>query len=143
MRTLWSGEQHLSRVRQLPGLTRFVQNYIVASPGGHVCDGVGELWFEHDEVMGEALGSPEKRIMDGERAVRDRGREREECRVKLGQIDVEIDGADVAGYHRRKLESFQRCIGSGEVHAQMVSQHEPDDRQSNLVLGADADGNAP
>ena len=29
-----------------PGLTEYVQSYIVASPAGHVCDGVGELQFE-------------------------------------------------------------------------------------------------
>ena len=59
VRERWSSEQHLSRVRQLSGLTRFVQNYIVASPAGHVCDGVGELWFENDAVMEKALNSPE------------------------------------------------------------------------------------
>ncbi len=59
VREQWSGEKHMSYVRQLPGLTRFVQNYIIASPAGHVCDGVGELWFENDEVMEKALNSPE------------------------------------------------------------------------------------
>jgi len=59
VRQQWSGEGHLSHVRQLPGLTRFVQNYIVASPSGHVCDGVGELWFEDIDVMEKALNSPE------------------------------------------------------------------------------------
>jgi uncharacterized protein (TIGR02118 family) len=59
VREYWSGEAHLSHVRRLPGLTRFVQNYLVASPTGHVCDGVGELWFENDEVMEKALNSPE------------------------------------------------------------------------------------
>lgn len=55
----WSSKQHVSKVRQLPGLTKFVQNYVVASPAGHVCDGVGELWFESDELMTKALNSPE------------------------------------------------------------------------------------
>jgi uncharacterized protein (TIGR02118 family) len=59
VRAHWSGEKHVSRVRQLPGLTRFVQNYVVASPAGHLCDGLGELWFENDEVMEKALNSPE------------------------------------------------------------------------------------
>lgn len=59
VREQWSGEPHLSLVRQLPGLTRFVQNYVVASPAGHVCDGVGELWFENDEMMNAALNSPQ------------------------------------------------------------------------------------
>ena len=59
VREHWSGEEHLSRVRQLPGLTKFVQNYIEASPTGQACDGVGELWFESDETMERALSSPE------------------------------------------------------------------------------------
>ncbi len=59
VRKQWSGEDHMSRVRQLPGLQRFVQNYVVASPAGHVCDGVGELWFESNEAMETALNSPE------------------------------------------------------------------------------------
>jgi uncharacterized protein (TIGR02118 family) len=59
VREQWSGEKHMSHVRRIPGLTKFVQNYIVASPAGHVCDGIGELWFENDEVMEKALNSPE------------------------------------------------------------------------------------
>ena len=59
VRERWSGEAHVSRVRQLPGLVRFVQNHVAASPSGHVCDGVGELWFENDAVMEKALSSPE------------------------------------------------------------------------------------
>lgn len=59
VREHWSGETHVSHVRRLPGLTKFVQNYVVASPAGHVCDGIGELWFENDEVMEKALSSPE------------------------------------------------------------------------------------
>jgi uncharacterized protein (TIGR02118 family) len=59
VRTQWSSEAHLARLRQLPGLTRFVHNYVVASPAGHVCDGVGEMWFENDEMMHLALSSPQ------------------------------------------------------------------------------------
>ena len=54
-----SGNAHVSRVAQLPGLAKFVQNYVVASPAGDVCDGLGELWFENDAVMEKALNSPE------------------------------------------------------------------------------------
>jgi len=59
VREHWRGEEHMSRVRELPGLQRFVQNYIVASPTGHICDGVGELWFGNDEDMERALNSQE------------------------------------------------------------------------------------
>ncbi|MQA00735.1 MAG: EthD family reductase [Dehalococcoidia bacterium] len=55
----WSSEGHLSRVGKLPGLVRFVQNHVLSAPGEPVCDGVGELYFESDEAMKRALGSPE------------------------------------------------------------------------------------
>jgi uncharacterized protein (TIGR02118 family) len=59
VRAQWGSDAHLARLRQLPGLTRFVHNYVVASPAGHVCDGVGEMWFEDDEMMQLALDSPQ------------------------------------------------------------------------------------
>lgn len=59
VREHWSGEAHVSKVRNLPGLTKIVQNYVVDSPAGHICDGIGELWFENNEVMEKALNSPE------------------------------------------------------------------------------------
>ena len=59
VRKQWGSEEHLARLRQLPGLRKFVHNYVVASPAGHVCDGVGEMWFESDEMMHLALSSPE------------------------------------------------------------------------------------
>lgn len=55
----WSGESHLSHVRKLPGLVRFIQNHVISAPGEPICDGVGELWFESDEAMERALSSPE------------------------------------------------------------------------------------
>lgn len=42
----WSGEPHISVVRKLPGLTRWVQNRVTAPPDGNVPDGIGELWFD-------------------------------------------------------------------------------------------------
>ena len=55
----WSGERHTSILKELPGLTRWVQNHVMSAPGEPICDGVGELWFESDEVMNEALNSPQ------------------------------------------------------------------------------------
>ena len=55
----WSGPTHTAVVTKLPGLTKWVQNHVVGAPGDPVCDGVGELWFESDEAMNEALHSPE------------------------------------------------------------------------------------
>ena len=56
----WAGERHASIVRRIPGLTRWVQNHVHgARDEPAACDGVGELWFESDEAMEQALGSPE------------------------------------------------------------------------------------
>ena len=71
----WSGEQHVAIVGKLPGLTRYVQNHVDSAPAEPVCDGIGELWFATDDLMNEALNSPEmaaavedaKRFLDMER----------------------------------------------------------------------------
>jgi uncharacterized protein (TIGR02118 family) len=55
----WSGEQHTSIVNRVPGLTRWVQNHVMSAPGEPICDGIGELWFESDEAVQQALSSPE------------------------------------------------------------------------------------
>jgi uncharacterized protein (TIGR02118 family) len=55
----WSGTTHIAIVRKLPGLTKWVQNHVVSAPGEAACDGIGELWFESDEAMTEALKSTE------------------------------------------------------------------------------------
>ena len=61
--------------RRVPGLTRYVQNHVGSAPAEPVCDGIGELWFATDDLMNEALNSPEmtaavedaKRFLDMER----------------------------------------------------------------------------
>ena len=55
----WSGEQHAAIVGKLPGLTRYVQNHVDSAPAEPVCDGIGELWFATDDLMKQALNSPE------------------------------------------------------------------------------------
>jgi uncharacterized protein (TIGR02118 family) len=55
----WSGQRHTSIVGKVPGLTKWLQNHVVSAPGEPICDGVGELWFQNDEVMEKALNSPE------------------------------------------------------------------------------------
>jgi uncharacterized protein (TIGR02118 family) len=59
----WSSDRHLSLVRALPGLTRFLQNHVVPDPeqqqGEPFCDGVGELWFESADAVPQALQSQE------------------------------------------------------------------------------------
>ena len=71
----WSGTPHTSIVNKLPGLTRWVQNHVTSAPGEPICDGIGELWFDSDEAMQQALSSPEmgaavedaKRFLDMEK----------------------------------------------------------------------------
>jgi uncharacterized protein (TIGR02118 family) len=55
----WSGAQHTALVNKVPGLSRWVQNHVTSTPGVPICDGVGELWFDTDEAMQQALSSPE------------------------------------------------------------------------------------
>ena len=55
----WSGQQHTSIVNKVPGLTRWVQNHVTSAPSEPICDGIGELWFDSDEEMQQALSSPE------------------------------------------------------------------------------------
>src|ERR1700746_3181765 len=71
----WSGEQHVTIVGKLPDLTRYIHNPVAPAPAEPVCDGIGELWFATDDLMNEALSSPEmaaavedaKRFLDMER----------------------------------------------------------------------------
>jgi uncharacterized protein (TIGR02118 family) len=72
----WSGPTHTSILSRLPGLTKWVQNRVTGAPAEPMCDGIGELWFESDDAMHQALQSPvmgeavedAKRFLDMERA---------------------------------------------------------------------------
>ena len=56
----WAGDRHTSIVGRIPGLTRWVQNHVESAPSEPApCDGIGELWFESDDAMQQALSSPE------------------------------------------------------------------------------------
>lgn len=59
MNSGWKGDPHASVVRKLPGLTKFVQNHVLGPTETTPCDGIGELWFESDAAMENALNSPE------------------------------------------------------------------------------------
>jgi uncharacterized protein (TIGR02118 family) len=71
----WSGHQHTSIVKAVPGLRRWVQNRVTNPSNGSACDGIGELWFDSPAALEQALGSPEmraaaedaKRFLDMER----------------------------------------------------------------------------
>ena len=36
-----------------------MQNHVIPASGEPACDGVGELWFDTDEEMKDALNSPQ------------------------------------------------------------------------------------
>lgn len=57
----WSSERHVSIVRAVPGLTRWVQNHVAPDPaqGEPSYDGIGELWFESPDAVSQALQSQE------------------------------------------------------------------------------------
>jgi uncharacterized protein (TIGR02118 family) len=55
----WKGERHVSLVKNVPGLRRWVQNHVASLPNKSAPDGLGELWFDDPEAMNKAMGSPE------------------------------------------------------------------------------------
>ena len=55
----WSGHQHTSIVKAVPGLRRWVQNRVTTPSDGSACDGIGELWFDSPAALEQALNSPE------------------------------------------------------------------------------------
>jgi steroid delta-isomerase-like uncharacterized protein/uncharacterized protein (TIGR02118 family) len=55
----WRGERHTSIVRDVPGLTRWIQNHANATTPESACDGVGELWFDSQDALEQALSSPQ------------------------------------------------------------------------------------
>jgi uncharacterized protein (TIGR02118 family) len=55
----WRGEQHVSLVKNVPGLRRWVQNHVASLPHESAPDGIGELWFGDGEAMKKAMGSSE------------------------------------------------------------------------------------
>ncbi len=55
----WGGERHVSLVKNVPGLKRWVQNRVTSLAHDSAPDGLGELWFEDAETMKKAMASPE------------------------------------------------------------------------------------
>lgn len=55
----WNGERHLSIVRKIPGLKKWVQNHVTEVPNDVAPDGIGELWFGDAESMEQGMNSPE------------------------------------------------------------------------------------
>jgi uncharacterized protein (TIGR02118 family) len=55
----WSGSRHVAVVERIPGLERYVHNYVAANDQANAPDGIGELWFGTDEDLESALASAE------------------------------------------------------------------------------------
>jgi uncharacterized protein (TIGR02118 family) len=55
----WAGARHAAVVERIPGLEKYVHNYLAASDEARAPDGIGELWFETDEALDEAMNSAE------------------------------------------------------------------------------------
>ena len=112
----WSSEQHAAIVGKLPGLTRYVQNHIDSAPAEPVCDGIGELWFATDDLMNQALNSPEmaaavedaKRFLDMERT---------------GMILVQEKILVGLSAHTPTTRGYMRAIGRLGDHADGLLAH--------------------
>jgi uncharacterized protein (TIGR02118 family) len=71
----WHGEPHISTVKKLPGLKKWVQNHVTVLPSEAAPDGIGELWFDDPAALEQAMNSPEmgaavedaKRFLDMEK----------------------------------------------------------------------------
>jgi len=57
--TEWNGARHISVVKKVPGLTKWVQNHGTRAGEVGAPDGIGELWFANADAMEKAMNSPE------------------------------------------------------------------------------------
>lgn len=55
----WRGDRHTSIVKNVPGLSRWVQNHVNSTSSPDAPDGVGELWFDSQAALEQALSSPQ------------------------------------------------------------------------------------
>jgi uncharacterized protein (TIGR02118 family) len=55
----WRGERHVAVVSKVKGLNKWVLNDVQSTPNDNTPDGIGELWFENDDIRAEAMRSPE------------------------------------------------------------------------------------
>ena len=55
----WTGQQHVSIVRTVPGLCKWVQNAPIYAPKAGEADGIGELWFDNADALQKAMVSPQ------------------------------------------------------------------------------------
>ena len=62
-------------------------------------------------------------------------------RIESGKIQVKIDGAKIAGRHRRKPVTLASRVGTREVDTQMVAKHEARNRMVEIHFGPETDAN--
>jgi uncharacterized protein (TIGR02118 family) len=55
----WRGDRHTSIVTNVPGLSRWVQNHVKSTSAPAAPDGIGELWFDSQAALEQALSSPQ------------------------------------------------------------------------------------
>jgi uncharacterized protein (TIGR02118 family) len=55
----WKGEQHVSIVKKVPGLRRWVQDHVASLPHEGAADGIGELWFDDAAARKHGMESPQ------------------------------------------------------------------------------------
>jgi uncharacterized protein (TIGR02118 family) len=55
----WASARHAAIVEQIPGLMRYVHNYVSDTDNAAAPDGIGELWFDTDEALERAASSAE------------------------------------------------------------------------------------
>ena len=55
----WNGDKHISLVRNVPGLRKWVLNNVTSMPSEAASDGIAELWFDDAQALEQAMDSPE------------------------------------------------------------------------------------
>src|ERR1035437_6931669 len=98
-----------------------------------------DLGFGAAHLQGDGVIDPIAHLVTHEGAVGNRRGERKGGRIELGQIEIEIHRGDIASLEGGKFVAFARGIGAGEIHAELIAQHETDDGQGDIGGGAHAD----
>lgn len=55
----WNGERHISLVRKISGLKKWVLNNVTSMPSEASPDGIAELWFDNAQDLEQAMNSIE------------------------------------------------------------------------------------
>ena len=55
----WNGDRHISLVRKISGLKKWVLNSVTSMPSETAPDGIAELWFDNAQDLEQAMNSIE------------------------------------------------------------------------------------